>query len=83
MATFSAISRERLETCDERLQRVFREVVKYFDCSILEGHRGQAEQHRDFMTGKSKVDWPNGKHNKMPSKAVDAMPYPITFQVNF
>ena len=71
MPTFSAISRERLESCDERLQRVFQAVIRCFDCSIIEGHRGQAEQHRAYMTGKSKVDWPKGKHNTLPSKAVD------------
>jgi len=80
MPTFSAISRERLETCDERLQRVFQEVVKHFDCSIVEGHRVQAAQHRAYTTGASKVYWPKGKHNSFPSKAVDAMPYPVDWK---
>jgi peptidoglycan L-alanyl-D-glutamate endopeptidase CwlK len=80
MATFSAISRERLESCDPRLQTVFNEVVKFFDCSILEGHRGQALQHLYFTQGKSKLDWPNGEHNSIPSKAVDAMPCPIDWK---
>ena len=79
MNKFSAISRERLETCDERLQRVFNEVVKHFNCSIIEGHRGQALQHLYFTQHKTKVDWPNGKHNSQPSKAVDAMPHPINW----
>ena len=29
------------------------------------------------MKGNSKVKWPKGKHNKVPSVAVDAIPYPI------
>ena len=42
MNKFSAISKERLATCDERIQTVFQQVIKYFDCSIIEGHRGEA-----------------------------------------
>ena len=80
MNTFSAISRERLETCDERLQTVFNDVIKYFDCAILEGHRGQALQHLYFTQHKSKVDWPNGEHNKLPSRAIDVVPYPVDWK---
>ena len=80
MNKFSAISRERLETCDERLQTVFNEVIKHFDCAILEGHRGKDLQHLYFTQHKSKLDWPNGEHNKIPSKAVDAMPYPVNWK---
>jgi len=80
MSSFSAISNERLDTCDERLQRVFREVVKSFDCTILEGHRGKDLQDMYFSQGKSKVKWPNGEHNKQPSRAVDAMPYPVDWK---
>jgi len=80
MNKFSAISNEKLSTCDERLQAVFNEVIKYFDCTILEGHRGEALQHLYFTQHKSKLDWPNGEHNKIPSKAVDAMPYPVDWK---
>jgi peptidoglycan L-alanyl-D-glutamate endopeptidase CwlK len=80
MSKFSAISNERLATCDERLQMVFREVIKHFDCCIIEGHRGQTLQHLYFTQGKSKLDWPNGEHNRFPSRAVDAMPYPIDWK---
>ena len=80
MPKFSAISRERLESCDPRLQAVFNEVVKYFDCAILEGHRGQALQDLYFRQMKSKIKWPNGEHNSIPSKAVDAMPFPVDWK---
>ncbi len=79
MPTFGALSRERLATCDSRIQLVFNEVIKYFDCSIIEGSRGEALQHLYYTQGKSKVDWPNGEHNQIPSQAVDAMPYPIVW----
>ena len=77
MPKFGALSREQLDTCDERIQKVFNEVIKHFDCKIIEGHRGESLQRLYFRQGKSKVDWPNGAHNFYPSKAVDAMPYPV------
>jgi len=77
MAKFSALSNEQLNTCDEKISRVFREVVKVFDCKIIEGHRNQTKQHLAFTQGKSQLDWPHGKHNSFPSRAVDAMPYPV------
>jgi len=79
MPQFSPVSLQRLRTCDNRLQRVFSEVVKHFDCAILEGHRGREAQDVAFASGKSKVKWPDGKHNKLPSLAVDAAPYPVEF----
>lgn len=77
MPTFSQKSKDRLATCDARLQQVFNEVIKHFDCVILEGHRNQAAQDAAYAAGKSQLKWPNGKHNSMPSKAVDVMPFPI------
>lgn len=67
----------QLRTCDPWLQNLFQRVVLTYDCSILIGHRGEALQHRAFLSGASKLDWPDGEHNKYPSQAVDAAPYPI------
>ncbi len=80
MPTFSARSREILETCDERLVAVFDEVVKHFDCTILEGWRSEEDQNEAFRTGKSKLKYPEGKHNKQPSFAVDVAPYPVDWE---
>ncbi len=77
MPHFSQKSRERLRTCDESLQRIFNEVVRQFDCVILEGHRDKARQNSLNMEGKSQVTWPNSKHNSTPSHAVDVAPYPL------
>ena len=77
MPKFGNTSKRRLATCDEDLQELFQEVVKFFDCSILEGHRGEETQNKYFDEGKSQVKWPNGKHNSSPSTALDAAPYPI------
>lgn len=77
MFKFSVISKKRLETCHPDLQKVFNEVIKFVDCSVLEGHRGQERQDKFFSEGKSKVKFPNGRHNASPSNAVDITPYPV------
>lgn len=55
------------------LDRVLQEVA---DISLICGHRGQAEQDEAYEDGFSKVRWPNGAHNQLPSLAVDLQPYP-------
>ena len=77
MPSFSDKSISKLGTCDARLQRVFHEVVRNFDCTILEGHRDKERQNRMVEEGKSQVLWPDGKHNTVPSMAVDVTPYPV------
>lgn len=77
MPRFSRTSIEALKTLDMRLQLVMNAAIKHVDFTILEGHRGKAEQDQAYRTGKSKVRWPNGKHNQFPSLAVDIAPYPI------
>lgn len=77
MSTFGATSERNLQTCHPDLQRVFREVIKHRDCTIVCGFRNQADQDRAFAEGKSKLKWPNGNHNQQPSRAVDVMAYPI------
>ncbi len=80
MPSFGARSRANLSEAHPELQRVFNEVIKHFDCSVIEGHRGQAEQDAAFHAGKSKLKFPQSKHNKTPSLAVDVCPYPIDWQ---
>ena len=77
MPSFGRASRNRLATCHDDLQRLFGAVVVSFDCSALAGHRGQAEQDRLFADGKSKLKYPDSKHNKYPSMAVDVAPCPV------
>lgn len=77
MSAFSELSLTRLRTCHPDLQKLFLHVVKKADCSIICGFRGKEEQDKAFAAGFSKVQWPNGKHNKLPSEAVDVCPYPI------
>ena len=77
MPRFGKSSKKRLLTCDKRLQEIFNEVIKYIDCSVLEGHRGEKRQNKLQEEGKSKVRYPKGRHNASPSLAVDVAPYPI------
>ena len=79
MPSFSEKSLSKLATCDVRLQRVFEAVVREFDCTILEGHRDKERQNRMVEEGKSQVRWPDGKHNTVPSSAVDVTPYPVVW----
>ena len=80
MPKFGSTSKRRLLTCDERLQGVFNEVIKFVDCSVLEGHRGQERQDKLFEAGKTKVKFPTGRHNSNPSRAVDVTPYPVNWE---
>lgn len=75
MPQFSNISKERLQTCVNDLRVLFGHVIQGYDCTIIEGHRGKERQNKAFAEGKSQLKWPNSKHNKFPSEAVDAAPY--------
>ena len=80
MPRFGSRSRRNLNTCNEDLQELFNEVIKFFDCTVIQGHRGKEEQNKYFDEGKSKVKYPNGRHNANPSNAVDVVPYPIDWK---
>lgn len=80
MPTFSDGGRLKLKECDTRLQLVFNELIKSFDCTIICGHRSEADQDKAFAEGRSKLQWPSSKHNSFPSLAVDAAPYPVDFE---
>ena len=80
MPSFGRKSREQLSTCHENLQKVFNEVIKHVDCSVLEGHRDERTQEKLYAEGKTKVNYPMGRHNTKPSRAVDVVPYPIDWK---
>jgi peptidoglycan L-alanyl-D-glutamate endopeptidase CwlK len=79
MPKFSQSSFSKLSTCHPDLQALFYEVIKSFDCTILEGYRNQEDQEKAFANGNTQLHWPHGKHNHQPSMAVDVAPYPIDF----
>lgn len=80
MPEFSNRSKDVLLTCDPRLQNIFIQVVKTFDCTAVSGHRTKEEQNALFFKGLSKLKWPHSLHNREPSRAIDVYPYPIDWQ---
>ena len=83
MPVFGAASKVELATCDDRLQQLANEAIKYVDFSIIDGHRGKAEQDKAYANGNSKTPWPLSKHNKIPSRAFDFAPYPVDWSDAF
>jgi peptidoglycan L-alanyl-D-glutamate endopeptidase CwlK len=74
MPKFSQRSLEKLNSCHPDLVKLFNEVIKHVDCTIIEGVRTQETQIEYYRTGKSKTL--NSKHLMQPdgfSHAVDAM----------
>jgi len=96
MPEFSANSARNLLSCHQDLQTVFHYVVKYFDCTIIYGHRSVEKQFKLYKIGRelkggkwtetgNVVTFKDGinnrsKHNESPSHAVDAVPYPINWK---
>lgn len=77
MPAFSKISIKHLNECHSDLQTLFETVIINFDCSVICGHRQKDEQDKAFAEGKSKLKFPQSKHNRTPSFAVDVVPYPL------
>ena len=75
MPRFSRKSNLKLGTCHPKLQRLFREVIKTYDCTVVWGHRGKEDQNKVYDDGNSQKKWPDSKHNVVPSLAIDVAPY--------
>ena len=75
MPEYSEISQERLSSCHPDLQKIFQQVIKFVDCSIFCGHRGETAQNQAYAENLSTLQYPFSKHNSNPSMAVDAGPY--------
>lgn len=81
-------SKLQLATCHPELIQLIELVAKGVDegdllyaevddISVLCGYRGADKQNRAFAEGASKTPWPKSKHNRIPSDAVDVVPFPI------
>jgi len=72
-------SKKHRQSIDHRLNAVSDRVLKLRDHSIIEGHRPEKEQNAAFNATpqRSKIKWPDGKHNSIPSKALDMQPHPM------
>ena len=77
MPRYGARSMGRLATAHPDLQEVFNEAIKWMDITILESHRSEEMQDKLYAKGKTPLKFPKSKHNKHPSEAIDAAPYPV------
>ena len=80
MSSFSAISQKNLDQAHPDLQRLFTRVLELFDCSVICGYRGKDEQDAAYHSGASQKQFPDSKHNQIPSLAVDVVPFPISWR---
>ena len=79
MFEFGPKSLKELGTCRYDLKRIAHAVLKLKDHSVIKGHRNQAEQDVAFFASppRSKLRWPDGKHNQNPSIAMDVKTWPV------
>jgi len=80
MPQFSKRSEIELSTVHEDLQQIAYEAIKYFDFAVLQGYRTEGEQNEAFKTNKSRLQFPDSKHNRLPSDAFDLVPSPIDWE---
>lgn len=80
---YGRISERRLATAHPKQQHLWREVIrrvsKERDVSIACGFRDEEAQDEAYQDGNSQKQWPDSAHNVMPSRAVDAWPYPVAW----
>lgn len=76
MYKFGKNSMKHYNTLHPKLQEVLDIAIQYVDFSIVDGHRSKEIQDHYYESGKSKVKFPDSKHNAKPSLAVDLVPYP-------
>lgn len=77
----SRTSKKRLDTCNEKLQNIVKEVLYYMDVTVLEGNRCKEAQEEALRKGNSRACFGASPHNYYPSFAVDIAPYPIPMTV--
>jgi hypothetical protein len=79
MPSFGSNSRAQRDTCKVVIQDVLNEAINHVDFSVVRGHREKAKQNAANDAGRSKLRWPNSRHNSIPSEAVDIIPYPTGY----
>ncbi len=83
MPKYSSRSRKRLETCHPNLQKLFNEIIKHYDCTIIEGSRSDKKQKQLYSQDKTRADGvtKKSKHQVTAEEplsfAIDVAPYPI------
>ncbi len=74
---FSNRSKQALQSTHPDLQKLAENVIQLglFDFGVSCGHRSKKEQDKAYHEGRSALMWPNSKHNKVPSTAIDIVLY--------
>lgn len=75
MFELSRSSQSKLDTCSNPVQGAVLYALCYIDVGVLDGHRDEDTQNLYYVQHKSKVKFPNSKHNAKPSDAVDLTIY--------
>ncbi len=75
-SVYSKSSLSNLGSCKSDLRRLFTTLADDgWDITIICGHRGEAEQNKEYAEGDSHLQWPDSNHNTYLSNAVDIAPY--------
>ncbi len=75
MNKLSRNSKAKLCTCNNDIYRAVFFALQFMDVGVADGVRGRKRQQILYNQGKSKVRYPDSKHNKTPSDAVDLVVY--------
>ena len=79
MPKFGSTSKANLSEAHPKLQELFNEVIKHFDCSVISGKRTIEQQRLLVAKGASKTM--NSRHiqrkGELFCRAVDVIAYPI------
>lgn len=78
MPSFGRQSMSVLDKAEPLLQVLCHEAIVVIDFSVIESHRSIERQQELFADGKTHINGVTqlSKHNYLPAKAVDLMPYP-------
>jgi len=82
MPSLGAVSLARRGDCHPDLQRVLDRAIHFYDYTIIWAFRDKVAQDAAYLAKKSKKKWPNSKHNRMPSIAVDLAPWPLVYDAH-
>jgi peptidoglycan L-alanyl-D-glutamate endopeptidase CwlK len=75
MHPYGKTSQSRLNTCHVDIITIWNELAKWINNSVLCGHREKHAQDKAYNAELSEVEWPDSKHNTLPSMAIDSGPY--------
>lgn len=80
MPKFGKKSQEKLDSCHPDIQRVMEKAIEIYDFSVIYGFRSLELQKKLYNSRPQLTKTLRGKHNEMPSRAVDIAPYPINWE---